>query len=283
MTTGITQAFARLYRSEVHEAYQLRGSKLRNCCRTQLVKDAADVYFQKVSAATASTKSRNSLIAVSDVEHTKVLATLQDFYTGAWVDRMDELKVNFSERQVLANAGAWALGRKTDQLLLASLAELAASTTISVASKNAFRNSVLTVLETLNNNDVPDDGQRWGVVSARFWSWLLTIDEFNNSDFIGQEDLPYKGGKFFQIRPWIGVSWLMHSGISGIGSTSSNLLFHKTAAGHAIGQEPTADITWHGDRAAWFVAHSMSQTAVMIDSAGGLKLMLDETANLATS
>jgi hypothetical protein len=34
----------------------------------------------------------------------------------------------------------------------------------------------------------------------------------------------------------------------------------------------TSDITWHGDRAAHFVAHSMSQGAGLIDKRGVVKL-----------
>ena len=39
-------------------------------------------------------------------------AQLLDYFAGEWVDQLDELKTNIDERQVLANAGAFALGRK---------------------------------------------------------------------------------------------------------------------------------------------------------------------------
>ena len=44
-----------------------------------------------------------------------------DYYAGDWVDQLDELKINIDERQVVANAGAYALGRKTDELIIAAL------------------------------------------------------------------------------------------------------------------------------------------------------------------
>ena len=44
--------------------------------------------------------------------------------------------------------------------------------------------------------------------------------------------------------------------------------YHKSAVGHAIGQDVTTDITWHGDRAAHFVANSMSQGAALIEPCG---------------
>jgi hypothetical protein len=283
MTTTVSAAFAKLYAAEVKESYQRKGSKLRNAVRVQTVTDAADVTWQKVGTAVATTKSRNSLIAVSDVTHTSIVATLVDYYSGQWLDALDELKLNIPERQVLTNAGAYSLGRKSDELILTQLAGLAASTTVSVASKASFLNSILTAIESLNVHDVPDDGDRWAVVSPRFWSWLMLLSEFSNSDYVGQDELPFRLGRFMQVKHWLGVHWLQHSGVSGVGATSSNLLFHKTAVGHAIGQEATADISWHGDRQAHFIAHSISQAATLIDSAGGIKLSLDETAALATS
>jgi hypothetical protein len=257
MTTGITQAFAKLYSAEVHEAYQRRGSKLRNAVRIQTVHGAADVTWQKIGTVVATTKGRNSLVPTMDVSHTPITATLQDYYTGSWLDRLDELKVNIPERQVLTRAGAYALGRKSDELILSSLAGLAESATMAVSSKAAFRNSVLEALEQINTADVPDDGDRWAVISPRFHSWMMLLPEFSNADYLGDAELPFKTGRFFQVRHWLGCNWLQHSGVSGIGATSSSLLYHRTAVGHAVGAEVASDITWHGDRAAHFVAHSL--------------------------
>ena len=44
-----------------------------------------------------------------------------DYYAGDWFDQLDALKTNIDERQVIANAGAYALGRKTDDLIIAAL------------------------------------------------------------------------------------------------------------------------------------------------------------------
>jgi Phage capsid protein len=72
--------------------------------------------FQTVGKGSASTKARHGMVPVMNVDHTPVECQLQDFYAGDWVDHLDELKVNIDERQVLANAGAFALGRKTDEI-----------------------------------------------------------------------------------------------------------------------------------------------------------------------
>jgi hypothetical protein len=44
-----------------------------------------------------------------------------------------------------------------------------------------------------------------------------------------------------------------------------------------------ADITWHGDRASWFVNHMMSGGAVLIDDTGVIEALWDDSAAIVTS
>ena len=57
-------------------------------------------------------------VPTMDISHSTVDVTLSDFYAADYVDRLDELKTNIDERQVLSQSAAAALGRKTDQLSL---------------------------------------------------------------------------------------------------------------------------------------------------------------------
>ena len=57
MSTTLDQAFVKQFQSEVHEAYQRQGSKLRNTVRTINNVKGATAVFQKVGTGTAATKS----------------------------------------------------------------------------------------------------------------------------------------------------------------------------------------------------------------------------------
>src|SRR3546814_21149017 len=98
-----------------HEAYQRRGSKRRNTLRQKNNVQGPSTTFQKVGKGAASTKARHGKVPVMNVDHEPVEVQLADYYAGDWVDRLDELKTNIDERMVIANAGAYALGRKTDE------------------------------------------------------------------------------------------------------------------------------------------------------------------------
>jgi hypothetical protein len=282
MSITIDQAFVKQFESEVHVAYQRKGSLLRGMVRTKTGIVGNEARFQKYSTGTAATKSRHGLIQTSDVAHTYVDVTLADYYFGEWVDKLDELKTNIDERMLAAEAGAMALGRKTDALIVVALDSASTNTvTLGTASKAAFKNKILEALEALNAGDVPDDGQRYGLVSARAWSWLMLVDEFVNSRYIGEGDMPFTNGQ--EVRQWLGVRWMVHTGLTKATNDRTCHLFHKNAVGHAIGADVSADITWHGDRAAHFIANSISQGAVLIDGLGTCEMVLDESAALATS
>lgn len=275
MATSIDQAFIKQFEREVHESYQRQGSKLRNTVRTINEVNGSSAVFQKVGKGTASTKSTHGMVPVMNLAHTAVECTLQDYYAGDWVDRLQELKVNIDERQVIANAGAYALGRKTDELIITALAGVSGAQEIADANTGMTLAKVMTAFEKLGGADVPDDGERYAVVGWKQWSELLQIDEFSRSDYVGSDDLPFNGT---QAKRWLGTLWLPHSGLPKDASDiRSCFWYHRTALGHASGSDVQTDITWHGDRAAHFVNNMMSQGSARIDDTGIVEILCDET------
>jgi flagellar hook-basal body complex protein FliE len=117
MATSITNAFITQFESEVHMAYQRMGSKLKNIVRNVSGVQGNTVKFQKVAKGTANTKARHAEVVAMDLSHTNVSATLNDYYAADFVDKLDELKTNIDERQVIAQSAAYALGRKTDDVI----------------------------------------------------------------------------------------------------------------------------------------------------------------------
>lgn len=274
MATTIDSAFVKQFESEVHEAYQRMGSKLRGTVRNVSNVKGATAVFQKVGKGSASTKSMHGAVPVMSIEHSPVECQLEDFYAGDWVDRLDELKINHDERQVIANAGAYALGRKTDELIINALSG-ADVNVVQSGTTGLTKEKVLDAFELLGTADIPDDGQRYAIIGWKQWSDLLSIDQFSNAEYIGAEDLPWKGT---QAKKWLGTTWIPHSGLSIDGSDiRSCFWFHKTAIGHASGSDVQSDITWHGDLASHFVNNMMSQGACLIDKKGIVVMEADET------
>ncbi|MCA8907281.1 MAG: hypothetical protein KDA64_05250 [Rhodospirillaceae bacterium] len=274
MSTSIDKAFVKQFEREVHEAYQRMGSKLRNTVRSKGEVRGSSTTFQKIGKGTAAVKSRHGQVPVMNLDHTPVECELSDYYAGDWVDRLDELKISFDERQVVANAGAYALGRKTDELIIAALDDAAVAEAEDGTTK-LTETKVMAALEVLGANEVPDDGQRYAIVGWRQWADLLGLEEFSSADYVGPDELPWRGT---QAKRWLGTLWMPHSGLPLASDVRTGFWYHKTAVGHASGADVETDVTWHGDRAAHFVNSMMSQGACLIDPTGVVKLPCLEAA-----
>jgi hypothetical protein len=277
MSGTIEQAFVKQFEAEVAEAYQRQGSKLRPTVRSKTGVKGASTVFPRVSKGTAAPKARNGAVPVMNLEFSSVECFLQDYYAGEWIDRLDELKTNIDERTVIANAGAYALGRKTDELIIAALdtaTQEATGTGPGLTDADGLtKQKVLLAFEMLGAADVPDDGQRFAIVGWKQWSQLLEIEEFANAEYVGPDELPWKGT---QAKRWLGALWMPHSGLTKAGSLRYCYFYHRTAVGHAVGSEVVTDITWHGDRAAHFINNMMSQGAVLIDPTGVVRMRAAE-------
>ena len=297
MATTIDQAFIRNYEREAHLVFQRQGSYLRNTVRFRPNVVGSSTTFQKAGTGIATTKARHGAITPMNQTHTAHEATLSDFYAGDWVDRLDEAKINIDERDVIAKSGAMALGRKVDTQIdtLLAAANTDNVTANNPTSKALTRAILLEMIQNLFAQDVPNDGDVFGALSAQMWARALLLDEFSNADWVGPNGLPFTegiptGGRF---KEWINVKWVLYSGITGNNtSTESAFIWHKSSIGYATGKHAgnvaganavEADITWHGDRGAHFVNHMMSGGGVTIDGNGIIEGVFDVTGAFPTS
>jgi len=296
MSTSIDTAFIRQYESDVHHIFQLEGGFLRPSVRMKTDVNGKSTTFQKIGKGTATTKARHGTITPMNQTHTAKEVTLADFYAGDWVDKLDEAKTNIDERMAIAKGGAWALGRKVDSQIITELDTTSESTvTLTITSEKATKASLLTWCEGLDDNDVPNDGGRYGLLTPRMWSQAMVVKEFNSADYVGPNGLPLTQGTPLsqQWKPWNGILWKVHTGLPGKGTaTAKCFVYHKNAVGYATGAHAgnvatnegvSADITWHGDRASHFVNHMMSGQAGLIDTTGVIEGNLDDTAAVATT
>ena len=274
MSMSVDQVFIKQFEADVHLAYQQMGTKLRSTIRSKTGVVGTSTTFQKVGKGIASTKSRHGIVPVMNLNHTPVECTLQDYYAGDWIDALDELKTNVDERRVVASAGAYALGRKTDELIIAAMNT--ATQYVGDYSTGLTKALIMSAIEKLNTNDVPDDGRRYAVVGVHQWNELLALDEFVSADYVGCST-PLVDG--CESRKWLGINWILCNALPlASGDDRDCFIYHASSIGHACGQEVKTDITWHGERAAHFISNSMSQGAVLIDAEGIIRIKCDDDA-----
>ncbi len=264
MASSITNAFITQFEAEVHIAYQRMGSKLKNLVRTVNGVNGSTVKFQKVAKGSANTKARHAEVVAMDLAHTAVSATLTDYYAADYVDKLDELKVNIDERQVVAQSAAYALGRKTDEVLIAIL-DAATSIAANVASSATGMTLIKAknMMEVFNGNDVPDDNQRYWAVGPKQWSDLLSVDQFSRVEYVGPSDLPFPNG--MTAKRWMGFLFFVHSGLSTSSTDRLNLAFHKSAIGLGIGSDVRTEVNYIPEKVSHLITSMISLGSVEID------------------
>lgn len=268
--TEIEAWFQQQYETEVHVAYQRMGSKLRNTVRTKTGIVGTSTNFKKAGAVgEPGDKSRGGLVPVADGSMDNVNCPLTAKWLGDYVDNIDEIKHNADERAISANRIAYSHGRYTDKILFAALD--ATTNYVGDYTTGLSLNLLSQGIEDLKNADVPImDGQLYGVLGVHQWEEFLRIPQVANSDWVGAEDLPWLSGN--KAKRWRDILWMDHSGLPISGANATCFLYHKTAVGHAIGQDLTSKWSWENTRDAWFCNTSMYQGAVLIDAAGVVEI-----------
>lgn len=297
MSTSIDQAFITSFEAKVHEVFQRQGAYLKDAVRLKTDVVGATAVFQKVGKGVATTKSRHGTIVPMNQDHTAPSTTLADFYAGDWVDKLDEAKININDRDVIASGGAQALGRKVDDQITTVLDTTTQTPiTITLTNKGTVLATLLEWVEGLWANDVPNDGQVFAVMTPRLWSQAMTLEQFNRAEFVSADGMTFKAGPSIgrgKWKDWMGVKFKMQTGLPGATTSSGKAwAWHMTAIGYAIaksagnvaGRESvSADITWHGDRAAHFVNNMMSGNAVMIDDTGVIEANFNDSTGIVTT
>jgi hypothetical protein len=212
-----------------------------------------------------------------NLEHTNVNVTVEDYFAGEWIDDLDQLRINHDEMNVAQQSGAYALGRKTDDLILAAM-----TTTTSAhdeTSNGITLSWALELMEKFGNNNVPDDGKRFVVVGWEQWSQLMSIDQFSRAEYIGEAQLPFPMG--MTAKNWLGFTWFAHGGLTGLNGSGAAgtthrecFAYHSDAVAHAIGADVSSNMQYHNDKDSYFVMNKMQMNAVLIDEEGVFEMEL---------
>jgi hypothetical protein len=205
-------------------------------------------------------------------DHTAIPCTLADFYAGDWVDKLDEAKTNIDERMAIAQGGAWALGRKTDDQIITALGTTTqTASNWTVTSQAAIRNSAINMVRRCSPTTCRTMVRSSVFSPAKAWAFLMTVDEFKRSDYLGTQSngLPYvEGAPVMRFKNWMGVNWGLHTGVVRCGHlylprclcTTSRLRAMRPAPSRATSRRPTAVLRWRPTSPGMVIVRRTSST-----------------------
>ena len=193
------------------------------------------------------------------------------------VDSVQELTVNFDAKMENAMLVANALGRRSDQIIINSLA-VSPGSTITDGGTNMTYSKYTQAIQFFDNNAVPLP-ERFAAMSASNFQSLLQADQFV-STFYTQNRVLDKGF----VRDYLGVNLIvipeMNEG--GLPFASSNIretfFWHKQSTGMGIGHDFRTEINYLPRETSWLVNGIFSAGAITIDNLGIIQINCDEAA-----
>lgn len=172
------------------------------------------------------------------------------------------------------------LNRKIDSDIIA---QLDTATNDTGAAVVASVNLVVKAQTILGVAEVPveDEDNMFALISPAFRGYLMQTTEFSSGDYV--EMKPFNGPvrRFWR---WMGVNWIMHPNVTGVGTSSEKCyMFHRSAIGHAVdrnglqtpvGYDGEQDYSWA--RASGFFGSKLLQNG------GVVQMLHDGSGYVAT-
>lgn len=257
MSVQITTAFVEQYKSNVFHLAQQKGSKLRDAVRTESVVGKSHFFERIGSTAAVKRTSRHADTPRVDTPHSRRKVTMDDYDWADLIDDSDKVRLLISPQSEYAKAGAYAMGRTMDDVIIAaatgnafggvsggSTIALPAGQKIAHGSTGLTIAKLISAKEKLDAANVDPDEGRTIVCSAKQISDLLGTTQITSSDFNSVKAL-VQG----DIDTFMGFKFIRSERLG----TDSNgnrqvLAFTNTSIGLALGKDIQTKISERADK-----------------------------------
>ena len=284
MSTGLSTAFITLFEAEVKQAYQ-GESVLNNSVRMRTNVQGSTVKFPKIGKGVSQIRTPQTDVVPLNTDFSTVTATMQDFIAAEYSDIFDQSKVNFDERQELAQVVGKAIARREDQIIIdvmeaASPGATIANTVVtsgSAAASDLNIGKIIAAKKAMDAANVPPT-DRHAVVHANNIAGLLGDERAISGDFqniraLVQGDINTMMGFQFHV-----VGDRSEGGLAIDGSSDRNTFFyHRSAIGCGVSVAPKVEVNYIAEKTSFLVSAMYSAGAVVIDTAGLIKVTCRES------
>ena len=282
MSTNLSPAFVQLFEAEVHQAYQ-SSAVLRNAARTRTGVVGDTVKFPKVGKGTASVRTPATDVVPINASFSQVSCSLTNFVAAEYSDVFDQQKVNFDERQELAQVVGNAIGRREDQIIIDALNAASAGTTVaktvvttgSATASNLNVGKLLAAKKGLDAKNVPPT-DRHIIIHANNLAGLLGDERAISSDFQTIQNL-VNGS----VNTMLGFQFHIvgdrdEGGLPLATADRTCFAFHRSAIGVAVGIAPKTEINYVPEKTSFLITAMLSMGAVAIDVDGIVDVTCEE-------
>jgi len=242
--------------------------------RTGVVGSTAN--FPSISKGQASVRTPQTDVVPLNTGFSTTSVSLTDYVAPEYSDIFNQAKVNFDERQELAQVVGNAIGRRQDQILLDALLAASAGSTVantvvtsgSAAASDLNVGKILGAKKALDAKNVPAT-DRHLIIHANSLASLLGDERAISGDYANIRALVAG-----QINSFLGFNVHMigdrdEGGLNIDGSSDRTCFaFHKQACAMAVGIMPSTEINYVAEKTSFLVTAKLSAGASVIDTDG---------------
>jgi hypothetical protein len=223
-------AFVTAYRSDWIAGYEQRQTLLRSTVTTEAVINANQAVFLvgDSGSATAVTRGSNGRIPSRDDNLAQYTATLVEKHDKVEKSGFNIFAGQGDQKRLMMETNMAVINRDIDSVIIAELATGTQDTGSAQTMSLALAMYAKTILR---NNKVPADGNIFAAITPAAEAYLMQAPEFSSADYVSTKPFENAQSSF----RWAGVNWIVHDGLSNLGTTSEKCyMWHRTAIGHAI-------------------------------------------------
>lgn len=231
-------AFQVQYRQEYIHGFEARQSLLRGSVTTEAVIKGNQATFLIATSggATTTTRGLNGLIPARADSLTQVTATLTEEHDLARKSGFNVFASQGNQRAIMQATSMAVVNRTVDAQIITQLNT--GTVTPSATAVPITQRLVGHAKAILGVNEVPFDGNLFGLITPAAETFMCEIEAFANSLYTGKTPIPdaelaWDDKQKYYI--WMGVKWIVHPNLPGVGTSAEKcFMFHRNAIGHAI-------------------------------------------------
>lgn len=283
MSIQASTNFITSFDAMVKAAYQGAGC-LRDAVRVKNGVNGSSHKFFKMGQGVATERVPQTDIVPMNISHGNVSAVLKDYTAGEYSDVLDLEKLSYDEKKDLAQAVAKAMGRRMDQIIIDAMNSGANSKEVAATVQegegtNACGFNIKKLLTTktfMDDKNVPDDGERYMLISAQALQDALLDPKISSGDY--SKILAIQDGTLKQYAgfKFIVIGSRKEGGLPLASNTRTNFAWHKQAVGLAVGHDMHVEVNYIPEKTSWLTNGLFSAGAAVIDDEGVFKVKTKE-------
>jgi hypothetical protein len=279
----ITAQFRTQFNDEFKYDYDREPSLLKQCVRNDGAQKGETVKWDVVGASdAANVRSRDGLIPVSQLGLSQKTGTMEEHFKKFQIDSFDLFRANPNTRSAHARKGRASINKAIDQSIIDALDGSSNAINSGSAIDFGTKNTFLTWIAELMDDDVDINGNLWGLITPKAWLQMETITEFNSIDYNEIKPLVEGAPPVGQYRKWLGVNWLRHTGLTGKGTaTAKCYMFSGDAIGHQLDGEPMTHMYYEDEEDRYGTWVKVIHCAALVLTSGVQRAIHDDTAAIA--